>query len=135
MNTVNVVAILVCISAILLFFLFKAKLKVKELRKAYDNLILINNNLSKTFPELDKLILLTTIRANEDRIKLIKVERSIDAPDITEGEVYEVIVAVKDVTEISQLLSKTRGFVDDGWWTFSVLDKTGIIKISYLNTL
>lgn len=123
------------LSILYLLLLIVAKLRIRELSKAYDNLLLINNNLSKTFPELDKLILLTTKRSDEDRIKLFKIERDTNAPDITDGEVQEVIIAAKNETEVVHLLGKTRGFVDDGWWTISVLEKASIVKISYLKTL
>lgn len=129
------ITIFIGFSILYILLLIVAKLRIRELSKAYDNLLLINNNLSKTFPELDKLILLTTKRSDEDRIKLFKIERDTNAPDITDGEVQEVIIAAKNETEVVHLLGKTRGFVDDGWWTISVLEKASIVKISYLKTL
>lgn len=129
------ITLLIGFSVLYLSSLIIAKLRINELYRAYENLLLINDNLFKTVPDLDKLISLTARQADKDKIKLFKVHRKIGAPDITEGEVYEVIIAAKNETEVFHMLSKVRGFVDDGWWSISTVEQVTIVKISYLKTL
>lgn len=118
-----------------------AQLRIWKLKEYCNSLKQANDNITKTFPDISVLVKACHKQEKEVEpaepagLQVYRAVRTDGAPDISLGDVVEVLVVAQRRSDAMKLLRELEQFKDDDWWILEDIKEEKILHIKHLGEL